>query len=206
MDSLIFRKSGIGSDHSRRGRIMMLNTRYLAFLAFLLVFLSGTAVVQAGPIANFTFIETDLGGGIWQYDYMLTNLSDPIADAGFDLYSLSLYFDPAATFSVASLPYGWEEIDGTGFADTFSIIPGAFPDGADIAAGTSLSGFRFLFNYRAGALPFQVLFVNPADFANPAFYQGNTSSVPEPTSTFVLAIIGITAVACVKRFSIKSGC
>jgi hypothetical protein len=175
-------------------------TRYLAVFAFLLVFLSGTAMVQAGPIASFTFVETDLGGGIWQYDYTLTNLSDPILDGGFDLYSLSLFFDPAAIFSVVSLPYGWEEIDGAGFADVFSIIPGAFPDGFDIAPGTSLAGFRFQFNYRAGILPFQAMFSNPADYENPAFYQGNTTSVPDESSTLLLTIIGISGIAAVKRF------
>ena len=56
------------------------------FVVTLFTFLSGAA--YAIPSAEFTYIETDIGGGIWQYDYTLFNTSDPIGDAGFDLYEV----------------------------------------------------------------------------------------------------------------------
>ncbi len=56
----------------------------------------------------------------------------------------------------------------------------------DIAPGSSLSGFSFVFDYQAGALPFDVAFVNPSDPSNPAMFSGTSAPVPEPSIMLLL--------------------
>jgi hypothetical protein len=173
---------------------------------FIVVFLNGSAL--ATPMADFSYVETDFGGGTWQYEYTLFNTSDPVADAGFDLYDVFFAFDPTATFTVTAIPTGWDWNGGSGFADMYSLNPGEPPIGTDIAPGASLSDFVFLFDYRAGALPFDVLLWNTNDPDNPAMYSGTssgtTSAVPEP-STLLLLSAGITGMVLLrKRFKVWS--
>lgn len=148
-------------------------------------------IAQATPSAQPLYYEFDLGGGLWRYDYTLYNTSDPIADAGFDLFDFFLTFDPTRSLTMITLPTGWEIIAGAGLADIFSANPGPSPIGTDIAPGESLSGFSFAFNYRAGDLPFETLFVNP--LGDPASYAGTTAPVPEP-STLLLLGSGVGAI------------
>jgi hypothetical protein len=166
------------------------------FMLMLFGFLSG--VSWAIPSADFLYTETNLGGGMWQYDYTLFNISDQVADAGFDLYDVFFTFNTSAAFAVASVPTGWDWLDGAGFADMYSLNPGAPPAGTDIAPGSSLSDFRFLFDYQAGVLPFDVTFANPVDPDNPAVFNGTSVPIPEP-STLLLIGSGITGVALLRK-------
>ena len=155
---------------------------------FFILLLSSMAF--ALPSSQFIYDETDLGTGMWQYDYTLKNTSDPILDAGFDLYDVFFNYDFTASFSVLSLPTDWILIDGSGFGQSFSTLPGTAPFGADIAPGESLSGFSFLFDYQAGSLAYEATFVNPEDF-DPIVEGGNSipaaAPVPEPGTFFLLA-------------------
>jgi hypothetical protein len=167
-----------------------------------LLLMMGSSIAVAIPSADFTYVETDLGGGIWQYDYMLFNTSDPVADAGFDLYDLFFTFTPSPLFTVLSVPSGWDWIgDPSGFLLAFSLNPGAPPVGTDIAPGESLGGFFFSFDYQAGALPFDVTFTNPNDPDMPEIYSGTSSSssaVPEP-STLLLVAVGLVGLVGLRR-------
>jgi hypothetical protein len=99
------------------------NKIQLGIMAIVFTFLM-ISMAYAVPFAEFTYVETDLGTGMWRYDYTLTNASDPVTDAGYDLYDVWFEFDFEATFTVLSLPTDWDLIDGTGFGESFSLVPG----------------------------------------------------------------------------------
>lgn len=155
--------------------------RATIFIILLFGIFNGTAL--SVPSASFLYSETNLGGGSWQYDYTLYNTS---IDLGFDLYEVAIDFSTSATFTVVSLPSGWDANTGSGFIDTFSLNQGTPPDGTDIAPGASLSGFSFQLDYQAGNLPFLAYLTDPNN-PDPFSFIGNTAAaVPEPATLFLL--------------------
>lgn len=174
----------------------------IIFLFFCLIF---PANLMATPMTELRYVETDLGGGFWKYDYKFYNSSDPIADAGTDMYDAMIYFDSLSTFTLLSIPAGWDIIDGAGFAELFSLSPGASPFGTDIAPGELLGGFSFMFDYRAGNLAFDAMLVNPADPFSPIVVSGVTAPdastaapIPEPGSMLLVGT-GIALIAGLAR-------
>jgi len=173
-------------------------------VATALVFIAGARTAVASPIASVEYVETSLGGGLFQYDYSVHNLADPAtdpADAGADLYWLTLIFSPSVSLVGATTPANWDAIGGSGFVDLFSLVPGAAPAGADIGPGQLLSGFSVLLNGQIGSSAFQALFTNVADPFNPVISEGSTlprpsdsTPVPEP-ATLVLVAWGMGSLA-----------
>jgi len=160
-------------------------------------------LATATPIGALTYLETDIGGGAFRYDYTLLNQSDPMADTGFDIYDLILFLPSSVSLVKSELPTEWDSISGPGFVEAFSVSPGVTPFGADVAPDSALTGLSLTFNARIGPTPFQVLFSNPVDPANPVIYDGtatgaDTSQVPEPTSLMLVAS-GVTTMLIRRR-------
>jgi hypothetical protein len=167
--------------------------RATALAALLTV--AGAVPAAALPVAMVEYVETALGGGQFRYDYTVSNLT---VEPGFDVYDFFLSFPETAALVTAAVPASWDAIAGVGFVDAFSLAPN--PDGADIAPGTSLSGFRYVFDAPVDDLPFIAYFTNPADPGNPVLFEGVTSEVtavvPEPAS---LLLFGTGLLVLVRR-------
>jgi len=163
-------------------------------VAFLLV-MGFARTSSASPVLSVEYLETSLGGGLFQYDYTIRNLTDSIAnptDARADLYWLTLSFSPEVSLVSAVTAANWDLIAGEGFADTFSLQPGSAPVGSDLAPGQLLTGLELVVNDEIGSAGFQALFTNIADLNNPLVYEGQTTPalpapVPEPGSLLLVA-------------------
>lgn len=175
-----------------------------------LVFCTLTSgVALAVPSVNFMYVEKDLGGGWWEYEYTLFNTSDSIADAGCDIYDVFITFY-SPVYNIVKLPSGWDSSSGwdgavgEGFIMAYSTIPGPPLDGGtDIAPGKSLGDFVFQFDYQAGALPFDATVSNPSPPYDPIKCNGSTAPVPEPGTLFLLSFGFIIAVGSRKVWKVR---
>jgi hypothetical protein len=164
-----------------------------ALVGSCLACLAGAPTADASPIASVDYVESSPGGGgLFQYDYTVTNLSDP-ADAGADIFWLTLSFASSISLVSANTPVNWAVNGGAGFIDAFSLAIGAAPAGADIGPGQHRAGFSFVLDGQISSSAFEVLFANPADPSNPTVFDGLTtqapsdpSAVPEPASLLLV--------------------
>jgi hypothetical protein len=163
-----------------------------ALVGACLACLGSAPTADASPIASVDYVESSLGGGLFQYDYTVTSLSDP-ADAGEDIFWLTLSFASSISLVSDDTPVDWAVNGGAGFIDAFSLAIGAAPVGADIGPGQHLGGFSFVLDGQIGSSAFQALFANPADPFNPTVFDGLTTQaptapgeVPEPASLLLV--------------------
>lgn len=169
----------------------------LCFIFMLIGLLSLPINAWAVHSSSVLYSESNLGGGLWEYDYTIMNDSDPFTDAGYNVYDLFLSFGTPLILTNILSPPGWDQIsDASSFIDWFSTNPGEPPSGTDIPPATSLSGFSFVSNTRLASLPFDVLLSNPDDPMNSVPISGTTTStVPLPSTIYLLTagIIGIVS-------------
>lgn len=129
-----------------------------------------------------TYQEIDKGGGFWEYDYTLSNMADPIVEAGWDVYDFYLSI-PVSISSISSPPNWSFNTGNSAFIDWYSESIGEPPDGSDIPPGALLSGFKFISDTRLTVpLSFDVMFANPDPTGDPVKFTGNISpsQVPDP--------------------------
>ena len=170
-----------------------------AIIFIVTIFIMYTAAWAVTPGASLMYNETDVGGGLWQYDYVFHNTSDP----GSTLYKILLDFDHTASVTGSSLPTGWFGLPWDGIHSTSYIGAMSIRPSTDIAADASLGGFSFTVDYRAGDLPFTAEFDNGAG-AGRSVLDGMTSSspiAPEPVSTVLFLTGGATM--ALRRFRKK---
>lgn len=166
----------------------------ILFLSIIFAMFFTSGIVHAIPLSQALYWEYDLGGSQWRYDYILYNTSDPIVDAGYDIYWFTLNFDPAVNLSNILSPPDWDVIsDSSSFIDWMSLIPGEPPTGVDIAPGSSLNNFSFISDTQLASLSFDVYLTNPDPFGDPVLYSGETAPIPEP-GTLLLVASGLAGI------------
>jgi len=155
------------------------------------IFLISSAI-WAAPGANIVYSETNLGSGLWQYDYTFSNVTT--GDEAFELFMLVLYFDRQAKVTGLPLPDGWydtrsgrNEWEGerlTTFMKTYTEDPIY-----DIEPGNSLEGFSYIVDYQTGSLPYRAFFRDlQSEIPSYRHIEGFTVT-PEPIS-FILFLSG----------------
>lgn len=166
--------------------------KYLILLVIFHSILFASSLVLAMPAANLMYSEIDLGSGLWQYDYTFYNIS---TNSEF-LYSVDLLFSQQSTVNGFPLPIGWDSTTWEGENQTNFIVTFSTNTSYDIAAGSSLSGFSFTIDYKAGNIGYNAYF---DDHQGGIFNtSGITSVVPEPVSSS-LFLSGV-ALFAVRRF------
>jgi hypothetical protein len=153
---------------------------WILALSLLMLLAAPARRASAAPILDVQV--TDLSGGMFQYDYTLTN---PVASDEL-IYDFGLFFtgDPLNVIG----PSGWDIIAGSGFINWLSMEPFV----TDILPGSSLGGFSFRSTYGPGNIEFEATTGDlatgfPVNLPTRAVTTGPAPAVPEPSAILMLA-------------------
>jgi len=175
-------------------------TKTLSWTFALLILFSGLCI-GAVQTVDMTYLESDLGLGLWQYDFTISNVSCPIDESMENIFDVFLDFGVLSgltSITNVSLPEGWayfanpgNGIDLLAFVETYSLNFGPPPAGTDIAPGTALGGFVFEFDEKLNAIHFEALLgkFDPDGNLIGEIYtaNGTATPVPLPATIFLLA-------------------
>lgn len=140
---------------------------------------------MAVPLVSPTV--SDLGGGVFDYSYEVTNP----ADSGESLFDFAITFsgNPENVLS----PSGWDSIFGLGFIGWSALD---FSGADDILPGAGLAGFSFESPLGPGEIDYSIIGSFGTVFAGTT--SGPSASIPEPTTALLIGA-GLAGLGLVRR-------
>ena len=165
----------------------LISRRLIRGVLIILLCITASVPATSGPILSYT--ESQIGPGLWQYDFTAVNGLDPALQADFNLYDVLFQFPSSPT--VIALPFGWDYFQNINSIESFSTNVGPPPFGTDVPPGTSLDGFSFQFSNQIGSIPFTFTFDDPNNPGQPFTFAGTSTaaSVPEPSSLWMVLLV-----------------
>ena len=167
----------------------------LALLAFLLI----SSSAQAAVSANVLYSETDLGAGLWQYDFTFENTS-MVDDSHPYLWKVSLDFEEYAYIELLNSPKDWTTGSYIGsLPDTTDYVE-LYSDAVeyDVFSGGILSGLNFTADYQLGEISYIAEFSDHGEFEDWTSVEGMASPVPVPGAVWLLGS-GLLGLAGIRR-------
>lgn len=168
-----------------------------AVLAILMI----TPAAQASLTADIRYSETDLGAGLWQYDYVFKNTSSIDATHP-HLNQVNLYLGGETSVTVLNMPTDWTSYTFIGAAEIGTPVATDYLEmysdilSADVLIGSSLGGFRFTTDYQLGNIAYDAVFSNHAVIEGFATSSGTASAVPIPAAVWLLGsgLVGLVGI------------
>ncbi len=166
----------------------------LALLAILIIAPAAQATLSTLS-ADIRYTETDLGGGLWQYDFTIQNTSSSMEDSHPYLWKMALDFENDANVTLLNNPGNWTVGTYTGSLPDITDYVEMYSDASDfdVIPGSLLTGLSFTADYRLGEITYEVGFSDHGTFEKWASISGTASAVPVPAAVWLLGsgLIGL---------------
>ena len=175
-------------------------------VALAILLIGGLSPAWAG-LVEVSYLETELGGGFYEYDFIVSNKSVPKYGLGVWYVELGLgSFEAQKYIEMMRLPDGWAYFASPETPQTestlgyISLFSGA--EGTDIAPGDFLEGFLFKTDLRLEAITFyaQLNTYKFDEFNYPILRisEGDATPVSEP-ATLILFTAGLAGMSYYRR-------
>jgi hypothetical protein len=169
----------------------------ISILTFVLAVLLMSSAAHAAMSANVSYNETDLGSGLWQYDFTIENTS-LLSDTHPYLWDLTLDFEEYANVTILNQPLNWTigsytssfDLNDTDYLEMYSdataydVIPG------------DLVSLSFIADYQLGGIDFKAIFSDHGTQENWETVSGTASPVPIPAAVLLFGsgLIGLMGI------------
>lgn len=149
--------------------------------------------------ADIRYTETDLGGGLWQYDFTVENMSS-MDDSHPYLWKVDLDFENSAYVTLLNNPASWSVGTFTGYLPDTTDYVEMYSDASafDVLPGSLLTGLSFTADFRLGVIDYVAWFSDHGAIEDWTSIEGTASPVPVPAAVWLLGS-GLIGLAGLRR-------